>query len=702
MPEPIDRDEIEGIVRSAIDDAVDFVETEISEDRIKAQRYFDGETDIGEEEGRSKVVATKVRDTVRAIKPSLMRIFLSSDKPVEYRPASQQDVPLAEQATKYAHYVFNESNGYRVLSDAIHDALVKKKGFIKVYWEEYVDSEIHTLSNMTDEEFILVVNDDDITVLEHTEEINAVIDPMGFEIQAAVHSMKIARDVTRGKLCIESIPPEEMFISRNSKNDDDYYVIGHETDMRVGDLVAMGFDYDEVLSLAGSGDDDSMAEQEDFERRGYTADDEENVADQSMRIVRVAEAYMEIDADGSGIPRLHKFTMAGSNRKMLDYELWDDHPFAGFEVDPEPHAYFGRSVADLLMEEQDATTAMLRGILDNVALVNNPQRIFNEDEVNSDDLMNNEIGALVRSTDINQVRDLVVPFVAGTTLPALQYMDEQVEVKSGVTKASMGLDPNALQNTTATAAQLTAQQGAGQIEVMARNLAEGGMRRMFKLMLKLFIENSDEEHMMQMNGQFTPVDPRSWNASMDVSVNVGLGTGKDEQKAAILQMTLQQQLAFYQTMGPMNGVVSLTMIRNTLADLLAIGGIRNADRYYAPLDPNTEMQILMRQIQAQQQMAAAQQQADPNAAYLQAEQMKAQAKVQTDMMKVQNQAVTDRQKLALEQQKMMLDDDRERDRMDQELHVKAAEIMGNHGTQVDVARVRAAQQAPRQYNGMPR
>lgn len=702
MPEPMDRDEIEGIVRSAIDDAVDFVETEISEDRIKAQRYFDGETDIGEEEGRSKVVATKVRDTVRAIKPSLMRIFLSSDKPVEYRPASQQDVPLAEQATKYAHYVFNESNGYRVLSDAIHDALVKKKGFIKVYWEEYVDSEIHTLSNMTDEEFILVVNDDDITVLEHTEEINAVIDPMGFEIQAAVHSMKIARDVTRGKLCIESIPPEEMFISRNSKSDEDYYVIGHEADMRVGDLVAMGFDYEEVLSLAGSGDDDSMAEQEDFERRGYTADDEESVADMSMRIVRVAEAYMEIDADGSGIPRLHKFTMAGSNRKMLDYELWDDHPFAGFEVDPEPHAYFGRSVADLLMEEQDATTAMLRGILDNVALVNNPQRIFNEDEVNSDDLMNNEIGALVRSTDINQVRDLVVPFVAGTTLPALQYMDEQVEVKSGVTKASMGLDPNALQNTTATAAQLTAQQGAGQIEVMARNLAEGGMRRMFKLMLKLFIENSDEEHMMQMNGQFTPVDPRSWNASMDVSVNVGLGTGKDEQKAAILQMTLQQQLAFYQTMGPMNGVVSLTMIRNTLADLLAIGGIRNADRYYAPLDPNTEMQILMRQIQAQQQMAAAQQQADPNAAYLQAEQMKAQAKVQTDMMKVQNQAVTDRQKLALEQQKMMLDDDRERDRMDQELHVKAAEIMGNHGTQVDVARVRAAQQAPRQYNGMPR
>ena len=62
--------EIETIVQNAIDDAVDFVESEISEDRITAQRYYDGEVDIGYEDGRSKVVATKVRDTVRAIKPS--------------------------------------------------------------------------------------------------------------------------------------------------------------------------------------------------------------------------------------------------------------------------------------------------------------------------------------------------------------------------------------------------------------------------------------------------------------------------------------------------------------------------------------------------------------------------------------------------------------------------------------------------------
>ena len=41
-PEPLTDDQIEGILAGAIDDAVDFIESDSSPDRIKAQRYFDG------------------------------------------------------------------------------------------------------------------------------------------------------------------------------------------------------------------------------------------------------------------------------------------------------------------------------------------------------------------------------------------------------------------------------------------------------------------------------------------------------------------------------------------------------------------------------------------------------------------------------------------------------------------------------------
>ena len=239
------------------------------------------------------------------------------------------------------------------------------------------------------------------------------------------------------------------------------------------------------------------------------------------------------------------------------------------------------------MEDQDAATAMLRGVLDNVALTNNPRLGFVEGQVNVDDLLNNEIGGIIRMKSAGMLQDISVPFVAAQTLPAIQYMDQTIEAKTGVSRAAMGLDPDALQNTTATAAQLTAQGGAAQIEVMARNLAEGGMRRLFKLMLQLYVENSPEPQLMRMNGQFVPVDPRVWNTAMDVSVNVGLGTGKEEQKAAAYQQALGLQMQIWQAYGPQNGLVTMTTIRNTLADMMALAGIRNTDRYFNPMDPQT-------------------------------------------------------------------------------------------------------------------
>jgi hypothetical protein len=686
---PMERDDVEAIARDAVTNAVDFVESNIASDRIKAQRYYDGETDIGHEEGRSKVVATKVRDTIRAIKPSLMRVFLATDKPVEYVPTNPQDAPAAEQATSYVSKLFNEVGGYRIINDAFHDALLKRSGIVKAYWDTYEESETYEYSNLTDAEYSVIVNDDEVTVIEHemTESMEVEMSPemgMGMpEYQPAMHYLKISRKCVYGKLCVESIPPEEFFVDENAKSIDDAYVCVHRTEMRVGELVAMGYDFDEVVELTGLQYSDSFSETEDFYRRGYDQDhDDENVLDPSMRLVAVSEAYMKIDVEGTGIPQMHKILLGGNDYQLLDYEPWGEVPFAHFEIDPEPHAFFGSSIADLIINDQDAYTSMLRGVLDNVALTNNPQRQIIDGMVNVDDLLNNEIGSIIRVAQDGAVRDLSVPFVAGQTLGALQYFDQEIESKTGVTKASTGLSPDALQATTATAVAATVQAQAGQIEVMARNLAEGGMRRLFKLILKLVVENSDDQKMQYFSGMdYTPIDPRMWNTGMDVSVNVGLGTGQEDQKLATLNQTLQLQMQIMQGYGLQNGVVTLTNIRNTLGDMLAVGGVKNADRYFQPMNAQIEQQLQQQAAQA----AQGQQQQDPQAqAYLQAEQLKAQQKAQSDMMKIQ-----------IEAQKAIAADDRERDKMDQDMLVKAAEILGKYGTAVDVERIKTMQNEPR-------
>ena len=676
----MDDDEVQSIVKDALDSAISFVESEIAEDRIKSQRYFEGEVDIGQEDGRSKIVSTKVRDTIRAIKPSLMRVFLSSENPVEFIPTSQEDVKGAEQATKFAHWKFQQLDGYRLLNDAIHDALVKKTGVIKIWWEDNKEAEIHSYTNVTEEEMFAIVNDENVTVLEHSTEIEMEMNEMGIEIEVPMHSLKISYEKKTGNLQMESVPPEEFIVDRNAKSVNDAHIVAHRTEMRVSDLVQMGYDFEEISNLSGLSSDDTYTDSEAFERKGYEQDDDEHNADPSMKNVSVTEAYMKIDKEGTGVAIMYRLLLAGGDDKVLECEPYGEVPFAVFEIDPEPHTFFGRSVADLLMNDQDSSTAMLRGMMDNVALTNSPRQGYVQGQVNVDDLMNNEIGGLVRLKSPQALVDIATPFVAGQVLTAMQYMDDAVEAKSGVSRASMGLDPDALQNTSATAARLQAQQGSAQIEVMARNIAEGGMKRLFKLMLHLMVENSCEETMMRLHGQFQPVDPRIWNTDMDMSVNVGVGTGQEGERHAALANALQMQMQIWSQYGNGNGLVTMTGIRNTLGDMLALQGVRNIDRYFNPMTPEMEQQL----IQQQQQQAQENPQMSDGEALVQAEQYKADKKAEMDMLRAQ-----------IDAQKAIAVDDRERDALDQELMIKVAEILGKYGTSVDTAQIKASQQEPR-------
>ena len=685
---PKTEQEISAIVQDAMQSAVDFVESEISDTRLKAQRYYDGEVDIGYEDGRSKVVATKVRDVVRSVKPSIMRVFMSTTKAVEFMPRGPEDVAMAEQATDFINHEFNRLNGYRVLSDAIHDALVKKQGIIKAYYKDYPTAKIYTLSNLSEDALTLATNDDDVEVLEQSMEMRMQMDEFGMDIEAPVFEVKLSRSEMKGDLCIESVPPEEFFVNRDARTIEDAYIVAHRTDMRAGDVIAMGYDPETVYNLDGLTSGSEITEAEVQARQGYDenfADEDEQ--DPAMKNITITEAYMRMDVDGTGIPVLHKFLLGGTGYELLDFEPCDEVPMVKLEVDPEPHSFYGRSLCELIADDQDASTAILRGILDNVALTNSPRLGFLEGSVNVEDLMNAEIGGLVRMRQQGSIQDLSVPFTAGQTLSALNYMDKLVEQKTGVTQ-NLALNPDALQSTTKAAVTASVEAAAGQVEVMVRNLADG-LRDLFKIILRIMHKNFNEEKMMRMNGQFVPVDPRVWDLSMDVSVNVGLGTGREDEKVAALQQALTMQTQVYQQYGPMNGLVSLTNIRNTITDMMAAAGVRNSDRYFAPINQEIEQQMLA--LQQQQQAMMAQQQQDPNAAFLQAEQMKAQAKMSTDMAKLQ-----------LDATKAAAEDDLKRDQMAQDLLVDAAKVAGQYGQAVDVARVKAEQDKLRTVAGIAR
>lgn len=695
QPKPMTEDDIQGAVKTALTDAIDFIESEVEEDRIRAQRYFDGEVDLEAEDGRSRVVSTTVSDTIRMVKPVLMRTFLQAEKVAEFIPRGPDDVQPAEQATDYVNWKFNESGGYRILTDVFHDALLKKTGIAKAYWDDTETVEFDEYSNLTAEQLQLLLSEDSVEIVEQ-EEVEGDVDPeTGLPVM--LYDVKVALTRMDGCIKVKSVAPEDFFIDPSATSIDDAYIVADRSEMRVGDLVEQGYDFEEVFALSGA-TDSGVDDEIDFIRKGYDEDINEAHNDPSMRRVTVYECYMRMDVEGTGIPRLYQVICAGAGYKVLDYSLADMKPYAAFLIDPIPHAFFGKSLADLIINDQTASTSLLRALLDNVHMSNTPSITVQEGNGNVEDALNNEIGAVRRAKGDPAAAyyPMNVPFTAGATLPALQYYDQSIETKTGVSKSSLGMDADALQSTTAAGVNAAVQAGSAAAELIARNLAETGMTQLFKIMLMLTRQHVEPGEMMRLNGAFTPVDPRSWSASMDMTVNVGLGTGKHEERMMALGQTLQMQMQLMGSGGIAANLVSLTQLRNTLADILKLSGVQNADRYYAPMNPQTEQMLQQQMMQAMQ--AQQQGQGDPQAAaFMQVEAMKNQTRAQTDMAKLQAKTQADMAKLSLDAQKLRMEDDRKRDEMEQDAILQAAKLLGDYGIQVNDQQIRQLQSQPRQY-----
>ena len=154
MAKKMTDDELASKLSNEIESASGDFNTELSEQREDAMKYYLGEPFGNEIEGRSEIVTTDVRDTIEYIMPSLMRIFTTHNNVAEFEPQGPEDVEMAQQATDYVNYVFNkQNNGFKVLYDAFKDALISKTGVIKHFWEEKKEVTTETYTSLTEIEY---------------------------------------------------------------------------------------------------------------------------------------------------------------------------------------------------------------------------------------------------------------------------------------------------------------------------------------------------------------------------------------------------------------------------------------------------------------------------------------------------------------------------------------------------------------------
>jgi hypothetical protein len=160
------------IVRAAIDDAEDFVDSdEMAGERERALDYYWGRPMGTEVMGRSSVVMTEVHDVVNTLLPGLMRVFTGNEHVVEFTPVEQNDVDAAAQATDYVDHIFSKENpGFQIIYDAAYDGLIKKMGVFKWWCEHKEDVVEERYEGLTQEDVAKIANEPGVAVLDLTVE----------------------------------------------------------------------------------------------------------------------------------------------------------------------------------------------------------------------------------------------------------------------------------------------------------------------------------------------------------------------------------------------------------------------------------------------------------------------------------------------------------------------------------------------------
>lgn len=682
MPEEeggVTEDELQGIVAGEIDDAQAYIDDVVSPERAMAGQYYKGEPFGNEEEGRSQVVSMDVRDTVQAIMPSIMRVFFGSSNVVEFAPNGPEDVPNAEQATDYVNYCLTRDNNlFMVCYETFKDALVRKNGIAKIWWNEDEEVQTHEFEGLSQEAYTVLSSEPDIEIVEvevHSGE-TAMMGPDGVEVMVPTppeYSCTIRRKTKTGRLAVSAVPPEEFLIDRRARNIEEAEFVAHRRYVTVSDLVKMGYELDEIENLGYETQDDFEGNQETFDRNPNATILGAGRTDLASRKVLYIESYVRVDMDGDGIAELRRVCVGGSAYKVLHNEPCDLIPFVSFCPDPEPHTFFGLSIADVTMDIQLIKSNILRNMLDSLAQSIHPRTAVVEGQVNLEDVMNTEVGGIIRMRAPGMVQPFNQPFVGQAAFPMLAYMDELRENRTGISKAAAGLDANALQSSTRAAVAATVTAAQQHIELICRIFAETGMKVLFEKALKLITQNQDAPRMVRLRNKFVPIDPRVWNSNMDVVVNVALGSGTTEEKMGFLgQIAAKQEMMIQQAGAYNNPMVDLAQYRNTLAQMLAMAGFKDASMFFKdpamsppppPPEPKPSPEEILAQVQAQA--------------------------IQADIQKKAAE-------LELQREEMLRKDDRERDKLDADVMIKAAEIQAKYGAQVNVAQIEAMIQRDRE------
>lgn len=662
LPKKMTDNDLIMVVNALESSALAYRDEFMSENEELLRRY-NNELYGDEEEGSSKVLSTDVNDLVNSDMTSLVRVFMGSGNIMTFKPTTDNPEDIQEAKDKTAlinHIVRKRKDSYKTNYDFLLDIEVQKMGVIHYYMDENTTTEEIPYSGIDEIELEAIKADIDADpsveswdIVEKEKEKDGTYE-VTFRVTRECQELKIV-----------NIPTEDFLLTPNSRNIEDAPVVGHITWKSRGELVSEGYSEDEVASWPTSG---TSADQSNkvYQNNNYSGStmksirfrDEggeltEEYATWANELVRVVTLYALIDYDGDGIAERRYIVKIAND--ILENEPYNHVPYAVCSALPEAHKAIGDGRASLALEDQRVKTVVKRQMLNNMYMHANPRSAISE-RVDVDDFLDVRLNGIVRvekgSNPANEIFPLITPYIGDSALQVIQYIDQTKANRAGTLMASQGLEADNLHKETATRFDGIERANEAKIELVCRNIAEIGYRKLFEGICWTLKNYQNTELEVMILGRPLRTNPKQWKYDHELHSSVGLGAGNNQKTLETLSGIFSVQTTLKQEGSEL---VDETKRYNTLNKIIEASGLNNPQDYFN--NPEIPQQMLMPQLEKvtmafmqAQQMLEQMQQSNPLA---EAEMVRAQARLQEVQMKEQVEMIKAQSNKEIKQMEMM-------------------------------------------------
>ena len=515
-----------------------------------------------EEAGKSKIISKDIKKQLEWMLPSLADPFLSSPDIIKCNPVTAEDVMSARQNQLLLNTQFcRKFPRYNFIMKSLKVLATEGTVTIQTGWD-YEDEEVETMME--------TVAIDEITGEEYI-------------TMAKQKQTVITKNQPTAKVCRN----EDIYIDPTCMDDMDkcqFVIHRYETDISTLRADGRYKNLDKVAAYEGQNRDYGFYPQD----HTYF-----QFKDEPRKKMVVYEYWGNYDVNEDGIAEPIVCAWIGNTIIRLQSNPYPDKkpPFVVVPFNAVPFQIHGESLASVIGDNQKVKTAVVRGIIDNMAQSNNGQVGMRKGAL---DISNRKKFLAGRNFEYNGTPNDFwqgsYNQIPGSAFDMMNIMNNEIEAQTGVKSFSGGINSGSL-GSTATGARGALDATATRRISLVRNIAENLIKPLMRKWMSYNAEFLDEEEVVRItNEEFVPI--RRDDLLGNIDIDISISTAEDNSAKA-------QELSFLlQTMGPNQDFEINKLLMAEIARLSRMPELEQKILGYQPQpDPAAEQ---MKQMQMQE------------------------------------------------------------------------------------------------------